>query len=62
MSRGWNSLGALDLSVSVRQASRPRARMSGQGQTQHIHDVQDESVLPLIATESLHCGSILAGE
>ena len=30
--------------------------MSEVGQTRHIHDVQDGSVLPLIATESLNCG------
>jgi hypothetical protein len=34
-----------------------KERMSALGQTRHIHDVQDESAIAPIATESLHCGS-----
>ena len=53
MSHDWNSLGALDLSLSARRASRPRARLSGQG---HQPSLPSSIINPVEVTTPQHDG------
>ena len=53
MSHDWNSLGALDLSLSARRASRPRARLSGQG---HQPPLPSSIINPVEVTTPQHDG------